>query len=79
MIVLLTLGLAVVMTGLADRNLDSLDVADPGRTLILGAVFHGVYAAVFVLRFFLFDRLFSRQPGHEPSATLRGMSGDAHE
>jgi putative flippase GtrA len=64
-IVLLTLGLAIVMTGLADRIVDQLDVSDVVQTLIVGAVFLGVYAVVFVLRYFLLDRLFSRQRTQE--------------
>lgn len=67
-IVLITLALAVVMTGLADRVVETMDVSDLARTLIVGAVFLAVYAIVFILRFFLFDRLFSNQPAISPSS-----------
>ena len=78
-IVLVTLGLAVVMTGAADRLVDKMDVSDLTQTLLVGTVFLGVYVVVFVVRFLLFDRLFSRHQGHDASAKLPGVSEDAHE
>lgn len=75
-IVLVTLVLAIVMTGIADNVVDGLDVSDPVQTLIVGAVFLAVYAVVFVLRFFLFDRLFTRQPAPKGSDNLSDMSKD---
>lgn len=77
-IVLVTLVLAVLMTGVADRVVDDLDISDLARTLIVGAVFLGVYAVMFVLRFFLFDRLFSQQPqsASEPPTSTSGGDDD---
>lgn len=75
-IVLVTLVLAVVMTNLADRVVDGLDISDLARTLIVGAVFLGVYAVMFVLRFFLFDRLFTQQPRATSQPTTATSGGD---
>ncbi len=58
-VVLTTLGLAVVATGAASSALDSMDVSDLVRTVLVGGVFLLVYVLVFILRFFLFDRLFA--------------------
>lgn len=71
-IVLVTVALAVMMTGLADRIVDDLDVSDLARTLIVGAVFLGVYAVMFVLRFFLFDRLFTGRSARTETRELGG-------
>lgn len=77
-VVLVTLGLAIVMTGLADRIIDGLDVSDLVQTLIVGAVFLGVYAIVFIARFFLFDRLFT-QLADQPVRTDDRTSGGDHD
>jgi putative flippase GtrA len=74
-IVLTTLLLAIVATSLVDRGLDHADTSGPARTIIVGATFLLVYLAVFVVRFFLFDRLF--RPGRDPSASLGAMSSGA--
>jgi putative flippase GtrA len=66
-IVLVTLLLAVLTTGWADRLLDGMDISDLARTLIVSLVFLGVYAVVFIARFLLFDRLFTGL--HAPDGT----------
>lgn len=73
-IVLVTLLLAVVMTGVADRIVDDLDVSHLARTLIVSFVFLGVYGVVFIARFFLFDRLFTGL--HAPDHTTTGGDDD---
>ncbi len=59
-IVLVTLVLATVATGAADRLLQHLEVAESVRWAAVGATFLGVYGVVFVLRFLLLDKLFRR-------------------
>lgn len=58
-VILTTLGLAVVATGAASSALHSMDVPNLVRTVLVGGVFLLVYVLVFILRFFLFDRLFA--------------------
>jgi putative flippase GtrA len=74
-IVLTTLLLAIVATSLVDRGLAHDDTSDPARTTLVGATFLLVYLAVFVVRFFLFDRLF--RSGRNRSASLGAMSNGA--
>jgi putative flippase GtrA len=59
-IVLVTLVVAVVATSLADRALTRGDVSDGVRVVLVGGTFLGVYCVMFLLRFFLLDRLFRR-------------------
>jgi putative flippase GtrA len=57
-IVLVTLALATLLTGAVDRW--SRELTDSTvRVVLVAATFLGVYVAVFVLRFALFDRLFT--------------------
>ena len=72
-IVLVTVLLAVMATGLAERLLLRADVDQPWRTVLVSATFLAVYGVVFLLRFFLLDRLFTRshartRPAVEPVA-----------
>jgi putative flippase GtrA len=73
-IVVVTLALAVLATTLAETGLNNLDVTDTARTILVGIVFLGVYLAVFVVRFFLFDRLFTRDAPQPGSARVGRMS-----
>jgi putative flippase GtrA len=66
-IVVVTLVLAVVATSLVDRALKETTVSHPVRTVLVGGTFLGVYGVVFVLRFYLLDRLFRGAAG-TPSA-----------
>lgn len=58
-IVLTTLALATLLTGAVDRWSRDL-TGSTLRVVLVAATFLGVYVAVFVLRFALFDRLFTR-------------------
>jgi putative flippase GtrA len=66
-IILTTLVLATVLTHLADVWLHDAGVGSSLRVALVAAVFLGTYVVVFVLRFFLLERLFGRLPGHESS------------
>jgi putative flippase GtrA len=59
-IVLATLLLAVVVTSLADHALTGANVSDGVRVILVSAAFLAVYGVMFLLRFFMLDRLFSR-------------------
>ncbi len=59
-IILTTLILATIATGLADRWLHQQGTSSTLRVVLVAAVFLGVYVAVFVVRFFLLERLFNR-------------------
>jgi putative flippase GtrA len=59
-IVLGTLGLAIAATAIGDAVLRDHGVSDATRTGLVGAIYLGVYAAMFFVRFFLFDRMFAR-------------------
>lgn len=59
-IVLTTLVLATLLTGAADPLLTHLGVAHSVRVALVAIVFLAVYGLMFILRFFLFDRLFAR-------------------
>ena len=75
-IIVTTLVLATIATGIADRWLHQQGTSSSLRVVLVAAVFLGVYVAVFVVRFFLLERLFSRlpHPHHDrPAAT------DAHQ
>lgn len=58
-IVGLTLLIATVVTHAADHALRSAGMAHSVRVALVAAAFFGVYVIMFVLRFFLFDRLFT--------------------
>jgi putative flippase GtrA len=70
-IIVTTLILATIATGLADRWLHQQGTSSTLRVALVAAVFLGVYVAVFVLRFFLLERLFNRRPHahHDHPAT----------
>lgn len=59
-IVVVTLLLATAATSVADDVLDGTEVYDGVRVVVVGASFLGVYGVMFLVRFFLFDRLFRR-------------------
>ena len=59
-IVLVTLALATVLTGVVDRLSRAGGTDSTVRVVLVAGTFLGVYVAVFVLRFVLFDRLFTR-------------------
>jgi putative flippase GtrA len=59
-IILVTLALATLATKGADAWLQHADVRSDVRVALVAATFLGVYVVMFVLRFFLLDRLFTR-------------------
>jgi putative flippase GtrA len=61
-IIVSTLILATIATDLADHWLHQHGTASSVRVGLVAAVFLGVYVVVFVVRFFLLERLFSRLP-----------------
>jgi putative flippase GtrA len=69
-IVFATLGLAIAATNVSDSVLRDRDVSDGTRTVLVGGAFLSVYAVMFLVRFLLFDRLFTgrwgrdQPPGH---------------
>jgi putative flippase GtrA len=69
-----TLGLAIAATAVADALLRDAGVSHATRTGVVGAIYFGVYAVMFLVRFFLFDRLFARadQAGSSPSGVPAG-------
>lgn len=60
LIVGFTLVLATLATRAADGALAGADISSGVRVSLVAATFFGVYVVMFVLRFFLFDRLFAR-------------------
>lgn len=66
-IVLGTLLLAVVATSIADAALTGGGASTGLRVGLVGVTFLGVYGVVFLLRFFLLDRLFRRAPAAPPA------------
>ncbi|HEX4686334.1 MAG TPA: GtrA family protein [Nocardioides sp.] len=60
-IILGTLVLAIVATAAMDDLLDGTSVSDEGRTLLVTGTYFAVYAVMFVVRFLLFDRLFTTE------------------
>jgi putative flippase GtrA len=58
-IVLGTLLLAVLATAAAAHILDGTSVSHSGRTFLVSGTYFMVYAVMFVVRFVLFDRLFT--------------------
>jgi putative flippase GtrA len=61
-IVLGTLLVAAVSTSAVDRALSGTSTSHAVRVLLVGGTFLGVYGLVFLVRFFLLDRLFSAAP-----------------
>jgi putative flippase GtrA len=68
LIVAFTLLLATIATRAADRALTGADISAGARVTLVAATFFGVYVVMFVLRFFLFDRLFGRLARQEAAA-----------
>ena len=66
-IVLVTVLLAVVATSVADSMLQRADVSDAWRTVLVSGTFLAVYGVVFLLRFFLLDKLFTH-PAPPPAS-----------
>jgi putative flippase GtrA len=66
-IILGTLGLAIVATGLGAAALDRTSLSHATQTLLVWGIYFTVYVVMFGVRFFLFDRLFRpREPAPEP-------------
>lgn len=61
-IVAATLLLAIASTRAVDDALRTAGTAPETRVILVAITFLGVYVAVFLLRFLLLDRLFSRSP-----------------
>ena len=59
-VVLLTLGLAVVTTHALAAELKAANVDRAHRAVLLAGAFLGVYVVMFLLRFWLLNRLFAR-------------------
>ena len=57
-IVLGTLGLAIVATGLGETLLERTSLSHTTQTLVVWAIYFSVYIVMFAFRFLLFDRLF---------------------
>ena len=69
-IIVTTLVLATVATDFADRWLHQHGTSSTVRVGLVAAVFLSVYVVVFVVRFFLLERLFARLPHpHHPDST----------
>ncbi len=75
-IVLGTVALATVATTLVHRALEGAGVAGEVRLLGVGGTFLAVYAAVFLLRFYLLDQMFRRAPS--APATVGATSAPEH-
>jgi putative flippase GtrA len=71
-IVVATLALAIAATKVSDTVLRDSDVSDATRTLIVGGVFLAVYVVMFLVRFLLFDRLFTGRWGRDRPARAQG-------
>jgi putative flippase GtrA len=65
-IVLGTLALAIVATGLGEALLEQTTVSPTAQTLLVWAIYFSVYLVMFIFRFLLFDRLF-RTSGTTPT------------
>jgi putative flippase GtrA len=73
-IVLGTLLLAVLATSLVDRLARQADISDGLRTTLVGVTFLMVYAVMFLVRFVLFDRLFSSQDSSDEPLDSTALS-----
>lgn len=67
----LTLLIATMATRAADHWLHGLDADDTVRVIAVAAVFLGVYVVMFVVRFFLLERLFGRLHARDRAADAR--------
>lgn len=77
-IVVVTVVLATLATSAADSALDGTDVSSGLRLVLVGAAFLGVYGAMFLLRFFLLDRLFGPAPVDDVATTTGPMPVEEH-
>jgi putative flippase GtrA len=73
-IILGTLLLAVVATSLVDHALTEAQVSHGVRVALVGGTFLGVYGVVFLLRFFLLDRLFRRAAAKSAPGTVGAVT-----
>ncbi|CAN5274006.1 hypothetical protein BH20ACT3_BH20ACT3_01360 [soil metagenome] len=73
-IVLATLLLATVATSAVHAGLDSTQVSDRTRLVLVGSTFLGVYGVMFLLRYFMLDRLFRRVPAGSPPGSADPLS-----
>jgi putative flippase GtrA len=73
-IVLITLLLAVGATSLVDSLLTGTQVTGGTRVVLVSGTFLGVYGVVFLLRFFLLDRLFRRAAAAASPGTVDAVS-----
>jgi putative flippase GtrA len=55
-----TLGIAIGATAVGDTALRDAGVSNATRTFLVGGIYLGVYAVMFCVRFFLFDRMYAR-------------------
>jgi putative flippase GtrA len=62
-VVLGTLALAIVATTGVEKLLETTSISHAGQTLLVTGTYFMVYAVMFVFRFLLFDRLFTRHQG----------------
>jgi len=62
-----TLGLAIGATALGDAVLRDTGVSDATRTFLVGGIYLMVYAVMFFVRFFMFDRMYSRADRPTPA------------
>jgi putative flippase GtrA len=65
-IILGTLGLAILATGVGETVLDRTSVSHTTETFLVWSIYFFVYVAMFGLRYLLFDRLFRT---HDPEPT----------
>lgn len=72
-IVLATLFVAVVATSAVHARLPSAQVSDAVRLVLVSGTFLAVYGVIFLVRFFLLDRLF-RRAAARPAAPAAGPS-----
>jgi putative flippase GtrA len=59
-VILGTLGLAIVATGLGAAALDRTSISHATQTLLVWGIYFFVYVVMFAFRFLVFDRLFNR-------------------
>jgi putative flippase GtrA len=55
-----TLGIAIAATAVADAVLRDANASDATRTFLVGGTYLMVYVVMFLVRFLLFDRMYSR-------------------
>jgi putative flippase GtrA len=63
-----TLGLAIAATAVGDAVLRDAGVSDATRTGLVGGIYLLVYALMFLVRFFLFDHIFTRLTPNTPDS-----------